>query len=76
MIAKIEDNPFCVNPYDVKAAAPSAAPSASQSSNSNEVHFLGVLHSTEVAYELLTQQPRIRFSAIPKNFSLDGAEIY
>ena len=26
------------------------------------------LHSTEVAFLLLTQQPRVQFSAFPKNF--------
>ena len=36
----------------------------------------GELHSTEVAYLLLTQQPRVQFPSVPKNCSLDVAEIY
>ena len=33
------------------------------------------VHNTELAYLLLTQQSRVRFS-LPKTFSLDAAEIY
>ena len=37
-------------------------------------------HSTEVAFALLTQQPRVKFSAFPrvflKKFIIDVAEIY
>ena len=35
----------------------------------------GVLHSTEVAYLLPTQQLRVRFLAFPINFYLDVADI-
>ena len=36
----------------------------------------GGLHSTEIAYLLLTQQPRVRFSAFARIFcSLEVAEI-
>ena len=37
---------------------------------------LGELRSTEVAFALLTQQPRFGFSVFPQNFSLDVDEIY
>ena len=40
-----------------------------------EIVLMGGLHSTEVAFLLLTQQPWVRFSAFPKiNFAV--SEIY
>ena len=36
---------------------------------------MGGRHSPEVAFALLTQQPRVRFPAFPSNFH-DVAEVY